>query len=579
VPITLRTPGGWLDGSAWLFVLLALLTILPAAFVLWFANDALTREAAGAQQRVLEAYRGQLRLVRARLDPIWRAHAAQLDESVVSGFVGAPKPNGEGGSRTAIAESTPAQRFQQLITDEIADGAVLLTPDGGVAYPDRGGASDVRVAEIAQRLAAAAALTPEARPALVPGLAASLNDYGAPIPAAERLMLMDRLRALAPNVPLPTQAALRLSIEMLDAERAAPVPDVIRQTAAPDVWALTSADGRVIAFYRTGRLEAMMHDFLHQVAPSGITFIAFPPDVPADMEAIAAGPWLPGWQLSFMPIDMAPFDAGTSRRRTVYLSVALAGIGLMTIIGLAVAGTLRRHLNLARMKTDLVATASHELRTPLASMRVLVDGLLADDELDPKKTREYLEMVATENARLSRLIDNFLAFSRLERGRYQFAFAPADPSAIVTGAVDAVRDRVAVNCDLQVEISPALPVLTADAEAVTTALINLLDNALKYTSVEKRIVVRARPDGDASVLFEVADNGIGIPAREQRRIFRRFYRVDRLLSRETGGVGLGLSIVELIVRGHGGTVSVRSEPGAGSTFTLRLPCAARGTIA
>jgi signal transduction histidine kinase len=585
VPITLRTPGGWLNGSAWLFVLLALLTVLPAAFVLWFTSDALTREAAGAQQRVLEAYRGQLRLVRARLDPIWRAHAAQLDESVVSGFPGPPKPQGEGGSRTAAGgvvsgfsrTVTPAQRFQQLITDEIADGVVLLTPDGSVAYPDRGKAHNV--AELAQRLSAAAALTPEARPAVVTRLAAALNDYSTPITADGRLMLMDRLRALAPNVSLPTQAALRLSIEMLDAERAAPVPDVIRQTAAPNVWALTSADGRVIAFYRTGRLEAMMHDVLHQVAPSGITFIAFPPDVPADTEAIAAGPWLPGWQLSFMPIDTAPFDAGTSRRRTLYLSVALAGIGLMTITGLAVAGTLRRHLNLARMKTDLVATASHELRTPLASMRVLVDGLLADEVFDAKKTREYLELVAAENARLSRLIDNFLTFSRLERGRYQFAFAPADPSAIVTAAVDAVRDRVPPDCDLRVEISPAVPVLTADAEALTTALINLLDNALKYTSAEKRIAVRARPDGNTLVLFEVADNGIGIPVREQARIFRRFYRVEQLLSRKTGGVGLGLSIVELIVRGHGGTVSVRSEPGAGSTFTLRLPCAARGTIA
>ena len=149
-------------------------------------------------------------------------------------------------------------------------------------------------------------------------------------------MRMERLRQRAPNVQLPTQAALRLSIEMLEAERPAPLPEVIRQTAVPDVWALTSEDGRVIAFYRTGRLEEMMHDFLHQVAPSGITFIAFPPDVTADAEAIAAGPWLPGWQLSFMPLDMASSHADATRQRTVYISVALAGIAVMAIIGLAV---------------------------------------------------------------------------------------------------------------------------------------------------------------------------------------------------------------------------------------------------
>jgi signal transduction histidine kinase len=110
-----------------------------------------------------------------------------------------------------------------------------------------------------------------------------------------------------------------------------------------------------------------------------------------------------------------------------------------------------------------------------------------------------------------------------------------------------------------------------DAEAVSTALVNLLDNALKYTPDQKRIVVRACRDGESFVQFVVSDNGIGIPVREQRRIFRRFYRVDQRLARETGGIGLGLSIVELIARGHGGTVTVRSEPGAGSAFTMRVP--------
>ncbi len=104
----------------------------------------------------------------------------------------------------------------------------------------------------------------------------------------------------------------------------------------------------------------------------------------------------------------------------------------MTLIGVAAGQTLRRHLRIARLKTDLVAAASHELRTPLASMRVLVDGLLADTELDASKTREYLELMAVENARLSRLIDNFLTFSRLDRGRYQFSFAPVDPWMIVS---------------------------------------------------------------------------------------------------------------------------------------------------
>jgi signal transduction histidine kinase len=419
----------------------------------------------------------------------------------------------------------------------------------------------------------AAQARPEARAPMVAAIAGRLNDYSASMPAAERLSFMTRLRALAPNVSLPTEAALRLSLEMLDAERPTPVADVVRQTAMPDVWALTSADNRVIAFYRIGRVEEMMHDFLHQVAPSGIIFLAVPPDMRADSEAIAAGSWLPGWQLSYMPIESSEFDEDDRQHRAVYVSVALAGIGVIAIVGIVAAGSLRRHLRLTRLKTDLVAAASHELRSPLASMRVLVDGLLADDPLDPQKTREYLEMLAVENSRLSRLIENFLTFSLLERNRHPFVFAPSEPSAIISTAVDAIRERLPPGAELRVDVTPGLRPVLADADALSMALVNLLENALKYTTAEKRIVVRARDDGNGSILFAVEDNGIGIPPREQRRIFKRFYRVDQRLSRETSGVGLGLSIVELIVRGHRGSVTVQSAPGAGSTFTLRVPCA------
>jgi signal transduction histidine kinase len=561
VTFTLRAPAGWLDGSAWLFVLLALLTVVPAACVLWFMNDALARESAASDQRVLEAYRGQLRLVRSRLDPIWRAHAASL--------------NATAGARGA----RPEERFAELIAGEAAEGAILLSATGRVEYPDRSAARGPETLAIEHQLATAAETKPDARGAIVDAVAARLNDYSASIPAFDRLRLMDQLRRLAPNVSLPTEAALRLSIAMLDAERPAPMPEVVRQTATADVWALTSEDHRVIAFYRIGRLEAMMHDFLHQIAPSGIAFLAVPPDMRADSEAIAAGQWLPGWQLSFMPLESAVLDESDRRQRLVYVSVALAGIGVIAIVGLAAAGSLRRHLKVARLKTDLVAAASHELRSPLASMRVLVDGLLADDPLDPKKTREYLEMLAVENQRLSRLIENFLTFSVLDRDRYRFVFAPSQPSAIVASAVAAIRERMPIGGDVQVEVTPGLPPVLADAEALSTALLNLLENALKYTPAEKRIVVRASHDGNGSVLFAVEDNGIGIPVREQRRIFRRFYRVDQRLSSETSGVGLGLSIVDLIVRGHSGTVSVQSAPGSGSTFTLRVPCAPQGTAA
>jgi signal transduction histidine kinase len=261
------------------------------------------------------------------------------------------------------------------------------------------------------------------------------------------------------------------------------------------------------------------------------------------------------------------------------LSAGLAGLVVIALIGIAAGESIRRHLRLATLKADLVAAASHELRSPLAAMRVLVDGLLADPEPDPVKTREYMVMVARENARLSRLIENFLTFSRLDGGRSEFTFVPVQPSTLVETAIEAVRERLPQGCRLDVDVDAGLPMVKADADGLAAALVNLLENALKYTTDEKRITVRASADGGSFVRFDVTDNGIGIPASEQRRIFRRFYRVDQRLSRETAGVGLGLSIVELILRAHGGSVSVRSAPGAGSTFTLRVPCATEGHAA
>ena len=540
----------WPEGTTWLFVGLVLLTVVPSACVLWFMNEAVTIESAAARQRVLEAYRGQLRLVRSRLDGVWRTQATQIDGS------------GE-----------PAQRFAQLVAGGGADGAVLLDDEGHVAYPQRDEPRDPAAADLERRIAAIEALGGEARTSAIDSIAGRVNDYSHAIPAASRLMLMDRLRALAPNVWLPTQAALRLSMDLLATERPTPVADIVRLTALADVWALTSADRRAIALYRTGRIEEMMHDALHEVSPAGIVFVAYPPDERADAEAIAAGPWLPGWQLSFVPLDSRRFADEARRRRAVYLAVATMGIGLIVLIGVGAGGGLRRHLRLARLKTDLVAAASHELRTPVASMRVLVDGLLADATLEPTKTREYLQLIAAESSRLSRQVDSFLTFSRLDRRRYHFELTPVPPSVLVDAALAAVRDRVPCAAAVQIDVAAALPPVRADVEMMTTAFTNLLDNALKYTPADKRIsiVVRREP---RSVAFALSDNGIGIATADRRRIFRRFYQVDQRLSRETGGVGLGLSIVALIVRGHRGHLSVESELGQGSTFVIRLPIAA-----
>jgi signal transduction histidine kinase len=248
--------------------------------------------------------------------------------------------------------------------------------------------------------------------------------------------------------------------------------------------------------------------------------------------------------------------------------IVIAGL---CVTGLGLAQVFRRQMRLARLKTDLVAAVSHELKTPLASMRLLVDSLLEDPSFDARKTREYLALIAGENLRLSRLIENFLTFSRLERNRQHFEFTQVHPASIVETATQAVHERFEQSgCHLDVRVEKDLPDFHADADALITVLINLLDNAYKYTPGERYIALRAFREGD-SLAFEVRDNGIGIAVREQKRIFQRFYQVDQRLARETGGCGLGLAIVDSIVRAHEGRVSVQSQPGEGSVFTVLFP--------
>jgi signal transduction histidine kinase len=222
----------------------------------------------------------------------------------------------------------------------------------------------------------------------------------------------------------------------------------------------------------------------------------------------------------------------------------------------------------------LAATVSHELKTPLAAIRLLVDTLLDQERPDPQQAREYLQLVARENERLTRLIDNFLTFSRMERGRQQFTLATVEPGEVARRAIESMQERLHdPNCRFESRIEPELPAIVGDVDALVTVLVNLLDNALKYTRNEKQITLSVYVQ-DGCVCFAVADDGIGMSLRNQRRVFDRFFQVDQKLSRPAGGCGLGLSIVRTIMAAHNGTIDVKSELAKGSTFTVRIPVAA-----
>ena len=178
-------------------------------------------------------------------------------------------------------------------------------------------------------------------------------------------------------------------------------------------------------------------------------------------------------------------------------------------------------------------------------------------------------MIAGENARLNRLIEHFLAFSRVDRNRHGLVFRAVSAEALVRQAVEASPGLERFP-GLAIDVSSDLPSLYGDEDALVTVLLNLLENAYKYTGETKRIVLRTRQEAEG-VVIEVEDNGIGIGRRDRKRIFRPFYQVDQRLARERGGCGLGLSIVKKYVDPMGGDIWFESTHGQGSTFSFVIP--------
>jgi two-component system sensor histidine kinase SenX3 len=220
------------------------------------------------------------------------------------------------------------------------------------------------------------------------------------------------------------------------------------------------------------------------------------------------------------------------------------------------------------VRRDFVANISHELKTPVGALALLAETL--SDEDDPAVVRRLAGRMRDESFRVSRVIDDLLALSHIE-GEGAEAVERVRLATVVSEAVDRVRPA-AEHRDVRIEVAevPAELELLGDRRQLISALFNLLENAVKYSDSNSVVEVRAAGDRN-EVALVVQDHGIGIPARDIKRIFERFYRVDQARSRQTGGTGLGLAIVRHVARNHGGEVTVSSREGEGSTFMLVLP--------
>jgi signal transduction histidine kinase len=265
----------------------------------------------------------------------------------------------------------------------------------------------------------------------------------------------------------------------------------------------------------------------------------------------------------------AAVDVG--RRRNLFVSSSILGV-LGASMALLLLAT-RRAQRLAQQQMEFVATVSHELRTPLAVIRSAAENLADGIVGDQSQVRKYGELVRGEGRRLTDMVEQILEFSGIQSGERRLNPVPVDIASLVRDVVDASAALAdAAGIEIELDLPDDVPAVLGDEPALGRVFQNLVANAVKYGAAGGWIGIGARRQGN-DVLVTIADRGIGIDPSDQERIFDPFYRAPAVVEAQIQGAGLGLSLVRRIVQAHGGAVTVRSAPGAGAAFTVRLPVA------
>ncbi len=330
---------------------------------------------------------------------------------------------------------------------------------------------------------------------------------------------------------------------------------------------------------------------------SGVMFSYEPDGLAA---AVKFRDTLDNWELRITVRD-TNVEAALRRKRLIdsgligtAVAVLLSGLGILAV-------AIRRERRANELKSDFISNVSHELKTPLSIISMFGEMLANNRTKSPEQAAEYAEIIWRESTRLSRLIDNVLDFAKIERGKGVYEFAETDIGEVVTRAIDLANRRL-VNAEMTLEVDipphsqgsaahpgdpgkslargeagasdipPQLPLVELDGNAFTLAVLNLIDNAIKYAADGKKIHVSLEHDLDQDrIVLRVRDFGPGVDPEETDRIFERFYRAKAMRLKPIRGSGIGLALVQHIARAHGGDVSVSSPPGQGATFSLWLP--------
>jgi signal transduction histidine kinase len=280
---------------------------------------------------------------------------------------------------------------------------------------------------------------------------------------------------------------------------------------------------------------------------------------------------LPGWKVVLFHREGKSIEELVRKEKRIFLAFLFGTVFLMAAGVFLTVRAAAHELEVSRMKAEFVSRVSHEFKTPLSVIRMFGETLESGIVQDEAKRQEFSSIIRKESERLTHLINNVLDFSKIDAGRKQYNLCEADVVGIVQSALETSRLQ---NRDLGFTIEVSLPcrpvIIRVDPDALSQALLNLLDNAAKYSNEKKYIGVKVSK-GESSVSIAVEDRGVGIPKEELGKVFDKFYRGQARKNRDVPGSGLGLTLVKHIAEAHKGKIKVESVEGQGSKFTLELP--------